>query len=55
MNITETFDKDKNLADLIEEYLKKMLEVSKQWWEYDIIILLIQVIHIGRSSKCITI
>ena len=30
MNITETFDKDKNLADLIEEYLKKMLEVSNQ-------------------------
>ena len=28
MNITETFDKDKNLAGLIEEYLKKMLEVS---------------------------
>ena len=31
MNITETFDKDKNLVELIEEYLKKMLEVSKQW------------------------
>lgn len=30
MNITETFDKDKNLVDLIEEYLKKMLEVSNQ-------------------------
>lgn len=30
MNITETFDKDKNLTDLIEEYLKKMLEVNKQ-------------------------
>ncbi len=30
MNITETFDKDKNLVDLIEEYLKKMLEVNKQ-------------------------
>lgn len=30
MNITENFDKDKNLADLIEEYLKKMLEVSNQ-------------------------
>ena len=30
MNITETFDKDKNLDDLIEEYLKLMLENSKQ-------------------------
>lgn len=30
MNITETFDENKNLADLIEEYLKKMLEVNKQ-------------------------
>ena len=30
MNITETFDKNKNLVDLIEEYLKKMLEVNKQ-------------------------
>lgn len=26
MNITETFDKDKNLVELIEEYLKMMLE-----------------------------
>ena len=30
MNITETFDKDKNLADLIEEYIKKMLEIINQ-------------------------
>lgn len=30
MNITETFDKDKNLVELIEEYLKMMLE-SKQY------------------------
>lgn len=30
MNITETFDENKNLVDLIEEYLKKMLEVNKQ-------------------------
>lgn len=30
MNITETFDKDKNLVELIEEYLKLMLENSKQ-------------------------
>lgn len=30
MNITETFDENKNLADLIEEYLKKMLEINKQ-------------------------
>lgn len=30
MNMTETFDKDKNLGDLIEEYLKLMLENSKQ-------------------------
>jgi len=30
VNITETFDKDKNLVDLIEEYLKMMLENSKQ-------------------------
>jgi len=30
VNITETFDKDKNLVDLIEEYLKLMLENSKQ-------------------------
>lgn len=29
MNITETFDENKNLADLIEEYLKMMLENSK--------------------------
>lgn len=29
MNITETFDKDKNLVELIEEYLKLMLENSK--------------------------
>lgn len=30
MNITETFDENKNLVDLIEVYLKKMLEVNKQ-------------------------
>ncbi len=30
MNITETFDENKNLVDLIEEYLKKMLEINKQ-------------------------
>ena len=30
MNITETFDENKNLVDLIEEYLKKMLEVNKK-------------------------
>lgn len=30
MNIIENFDKDKNLDDLIEEYLKLMLENSKQ-------------------------
>lgn len=30
MNITETFDKDKNLVELIEEYLKMMLE-NKQY------------------------
>lgn len=30
MNIIETFDKDKNLVDLIEEYLKMMLEVNQQ-------------------------
>lgn len=29
MNITETFDKNKNLVDLIEVYLKLMLENSK--------------------------
>jgi len=29
MNITETFDKDKNLVELIEEYLKMMLEVKQ--------------------------
>lgn len=29
MNITETFDKDKNLVKLIEEYLKMMLEVKQ--------------------------
>lgn len=28
MNITETFDKDKNLVELIEEYLKMMLEAK---------------------------
>ena len=28
INITETFDNDKNLVDLIEEYLKLMLESS---------------------------
>ena len=30
VNIIENFDKDKNLDDLIEEYLKLMLENSKQ-------------------------
>lgn len=30
MNITETFDENKNLVDLIEKYLKKMLEINKQ-------------------------
>lgn len=30
MNITETFDNDKNLVELIEEYLKMMLEVNQQ-------------------------
>ena len=30
MNITETFDENKNLVDLIEEYLKKMLEINNQ-------------------------
>lgn len=30
MNITETFDKDKNLVEIIEEYLKMMLE-DKQY------------------------
>lgn len=30
MNVTETFDENKNLVDLIEEYLKKMLEVNNQ-------------------------
>ena len=30
MNITETFDENRNLVDLIEEYLKKMLEINKQ-------------------------
>ena len=29
MNITETFDKDKNLVELIGEYLKMMLEVKQ--------------------------
>ena len=29
MNITETFDKNKNLVDLIEVYLKLMLENNK--------------------------
>lgn len=29
MNIIETFDKDKNLVELIEEYLKMMLEVKQ--------------------------
>lgn len=29
MNITETFDKDKNLVELIEEYLKMMLEAKQ--------------------------
>ncbi len=30
MNIIETFDNDKNLVELIEEYLKMMLEVNQQ-------------------------
>lgn len=29
MNITETFDEDKNLVELIEEYLKMMLEAKQ--------------------------
>lgn len=29
MSITETFDKDKNLVELIEEYLKMMLEAKQ--------------------------
>lgn len=29
MNITETFDKDKNLVEIIEEYLKMMLETKQ--------------------------
>lgn len=29
MNIIETFDKDKNLVELIEEYLKMMLETKQ--------------------------
>ena len=29
MNIIETFDKDKNLVELIEEYLKMMLEAKQ--------------------------
>ena len=29
MNIKETFDNDKNLVDLIEEYLKMMLKEEK--------------------------
>lgn len=30
MNIKETFDNNKNLADLIEEYLKMMLSKEKE-------------------------
>ena len=31
MNIKETFDNNKNLADLIEEYLKMMLSKEKEF------------------------
>ena len=31
MNIKETFDNDKNLVDLIEEYLKMMLSREKEF------------------------
>ena len=30
MNIKETFDNNKNLVDLIEEYLKMMLSKEKE-------------------------
>ena len=30
MNIKETFDNDKNLVDLIEEYLKMMIFKEKE-------------------------
>lgn len=30
MNIKETFDNDKNLVDLIEEYLKMMISNKKE-------------------------
>ena len=30
MNIKETFDNDKNLVDLIEEYLKMLLSREKE-------------------------
>lgn len=30
MNIKETFNNDKNLVDLIEEYLKMMLSKEKE-------------------------
>lgn len=30
MKIKETFDNDKNLVDLIEEYLKMMLSTEKE-------------------------
>ena len=30
MNIKETFDNDKNLVDLIEEYLKMMITKEKE-------------------------
>ena len=30
MNIKETFDNDKNLVDLIKEYLKMMLSKEKE-------------------------
>ena len=30
MNIKETFDNDKNLVDLIEDYLKMMISKEKE-------------------------
>ncbi len=30
MNIKETFDNNKNLADIIEEYLKMMISKEKE-------------------------
>ena len=38
MEIKETFDNDKNLENLIEEYLKMMLFIEKE----------------SKDSKCIT-